>query len=255
MRGSRGKAAALVASGLALLFGMLVMPVNAQNQQADVVTESVQAPEFFIRTLSPSDIAFQSDLGVTFREGTELTVPSLASERFVEFESTQGKLRLQSGDYIGFERVSGPTSEGLYANEIARLLRSSRLDAVGGHAIEPWAAQPAQQLPSFPGFRYVTSNRIWFRAQSQKYIGLWQANTGDETLIVAFDEPPGPVAGRPLAEIVARLPFKVAGISATGSHHGGPSAIIMVTDPDSQGRFLLFSLKWPNPLSPNDYWG
>lgn len=158
----------------------------------------------------------KSDLGICFDEGVEIVSRALGGSQFVEYESTFRLLRTGTGEYIGFERIDVPTEQGVYGSEIVRLLKGATAEAVGGQPLPASWVQPAQQFPTLPGFRYVASNRIWFRAQSQKYIGLWQANTGDETLIVAFDEPP---------------------------------------DPDPQGRFLLFSLKWPNPLSPNDYLG
>ena len=206
---------------------------------------AAQSVDFTSRDISASEVMVKSDLGIRFDEGVEIVSRALGGSQFAEYESTFRLLRTGTGEYIGFERIDVPTDAGLYGSEIVRLLKGTTVEAVGGQPLPASWVQPAQQFPIFPGFRYVASNRIIARADSHRYVGLWQAETGSETLVVAFDEPSAYDPDRPPSQILARLPFKASVISTTSAPHGGPTALRMVTDPDQNGRFWLVNLLWP----------
>lgn len=233
----------------ALCLGLTVwthpLASRAHSQTPSAVHSASQSLEFTKRSLSPSEVSTTSEVGVELDEATEIMAPSMAGSHFVEFESTFGHLKTASGEYLGFERIDLPTDRGVYASEIVRLLRGRTVQAVGGHPLPVNWVQPAQQIPTVPGFRYVSGNRIIARADSHRYVGLWQAERGNETLVIAFDEPSSDHPSRPVSQILASLPFKATVISTTSAPHGGPTSLRLVTDPDQDGRFWLVNLVWP----------
>lgn len=232
---------------LCLVVATCASPAGAwsQSHSSCATGSAAESVDFTSRGVSASEVVVKSDLGIRFDEGIEIESRALGGSHFVEYESTFRLLRTGTGEYIGFERIDVPTDAGLYGSEIVRLLKGTTVEAVGGQPLPASWVQPAQQFPIFPGFRYVASNRIIARADSHRYVGLWQAETGSETLVVAFDEPSAYDPNRPPSQILARLPFKASVISTTSAPHGGPTALRMVTDPDRNGRFWLVNLLWP----------
>lgn len=251
LHSSRGIIIGMIAATLVLATSACAQtsPVGAdfirQPETSEAATESLV---FSSRQIGPEEITVESSDGVAFDWGLEIAAPSLAGAEFAVFEWRHRELQTRSGDHIGFDLVFEDRADGTRKIVgVARLRKGPTLESVDGFPSESWSSQSAQQIPTVDGYDYITSNRIVFRALSHKYIGLWRARGGRETLLIAFDELDNSSSGRPTFTIVARLQFDATVVSTTGGHHGGPTWILLMTDPDRMGRFRLINVSWANP--------
>jgi hypothetical protein len=216
-----------------------------QRATSEAASESLV---FSSRQIGPEEIPVESSDGVAFDWGVEIAAPGLADAEFTVFEWRQRELQLRSGDHIAFDPIFEDRADGSRKIVgVARLRTGPTLESVDGLPSESWSSQAARQVPTVEGFDYISSNRIVFRAASHKFVGLWRARGGGETLLVAFDDLGSDSSGRPTSTILARLQFEATVVSTTGGHHGGPTWILLMTDPDPMGRFRLINVLWANP--------
>lgn len=243
---------------IGMIAATLVLTTSACAQTAPGGADFIRQPEtsqaaaeslvFSSRRIGPEEITVESSDGVAFDWGVEIAAPSLADAEFTVFEWRHRELQTRSGDHIGFDLVLETRADGSQSVVgLARLRKGPTLESIDGFPSESWSSQSAQQIPTVDGYEYITSNRVAFRALSHKYIGLWRARSGGETLLIAFDELGNRSSGRPASTIVARLQFEATVVSTTGGHHGGPTWILLMTDPDRMGTFRLINVLWANP--------
>lgn len=228
------------------LVGVVVLVLSACAPYAEGSTvlisqESIGGP-VTSEPISARDVRVRSIDRVEFDWGLLITAPNLAGVEFIDYDSRFSQFRTQSGEYI----VLGiDFDDRRKATGISVVRKGPTASSIGGTTVKPLSGAEAAVPPLIPGYRFVDSQRLYFRALSYRFVGVWRSNQGDESRIVAFDNPGYSVEGRPNYRALATVPLEVSVISTNGSHDGGPTLITVATSPTSAGTFRLVNLQWP----------
>lgn len=224
------------------ILALIISPACAsqaqlQGRQAETSGELANSA-----TQPTASEAITSDVRVEYHWGLDVQAPGLAGVTFTSLESRLGYFRTGAGDYVAFlfqyDEERRPTG-------FQALRRGASPELLGTLSFDPLFEREPRRRPDIPGYEYVNGNRSQFHIGARKFVGIWRATAGSDRLIVNFDDPDGVASSGGPYQILARTSFPATVISTTGDHHGGPSWILLASDPDPQGAFRLMNLVWP----------
>ena len=210
------------------------------------VSTNAAPPDAAPRPLSVSDedIGLRSDACVAFAWAVDIGEASLANAEFEVFWPIGWMLRTRDGRYVHlYPRWVNSGRE--QADGVEWLRIGPTRESVGGLEWNGTLSPDPALTPHIDGYRYVGGGSLSMRARAPSRVGLWRSENGGETLIVAFDETTPQQPDRPPHRVVARMAFDATVIATNGSHHGGPTTMMLAGDPDERGTFRLVVLRWP----------